>query len=223
MTELKGYIDSVYCGSGVDGDGLRIVVFFCGCNLRCGFCHNPETLYKRGEETTVKRLKEKCLRYRAYIRRGGVTLSGGEPFLQKEFCLALISALKSENIDVTIETNGKIADEELIASADSIILDVKNQESDDLRAYDEFLSICDSLGKPVVVTNVLIPELNGSAEKLDRIKRLRDEHGCVKRIKFLPFHKMCEEKYDGLDLKFPYSRYREPENEDLDFAYERIK
>ena len=36
-----GYIDSVYSGSGVDGKGLRCVVFFSGCILRCPFCHNP--------------------------------------------------------------------------------------------------------------------------------------------------------------------------------------
>ena len=48
-----GYIDSVYCGSGVDGRGLRCVVFFSGCNLRCPFCHNPETLYKQGTMTDI--------------------------------------------------------------------------------------------------------------------------------------------------------------------------
>ena len=114
----KGYIDSVYCGSGVDGKGLRCVVFFSGCNLRCPFCHNPETLYKQGIRTGVGELLEKLKRYRAYFRRGGVTLSGGEPFLQKEFCLALLRALKAENIHVCAETNGHIADGDFIAACD---------------------------------------------------------------------------------------------------------
>ena len=52
-----GYIDSVYCGSGVDGAGLRCVVFFSGCNLRCPFCHNPETLFKKGERTDAGSLR----------------------------------------------------------------------------------------------------------------------------------------------------------------------
>ena len=136
--KVKGYVDSIYCGSGVDGDGLRVVVFFCGCNLRCGFCHNPETLFKKGREVTVDEVVQRCLRYRGYIRRGGVTLSGGEPFLQKAFCLALISELKRENVNVAIETNGKITDEDLIKAADSFIVDVKNQETDDLSGISKY-------------------------------------------------------------------------------------
>ena len=60
MTVCNGFIDSVYCGSGVDGKGLRVVVFLCGCNLRCKFCHNPETLYKKGNEVTAEEVYEKC-------------------------------------------------------------------------------------------------------------------------------------------------------------------
>ena len=92
-----GYIDSVYCGSGVDGKGLRCVVFFAGCNLRCPFCHNPETLFKRGTMSDIDALLERLKRYRGYFRRGGVTLSGGEPFLQKDFCLALAKAPLAES------------------------------------------------------------------------------------------------------------------------------
>lgn len=225
MTEsdgkVKGYVDSIYCGSGVDGDGLRVVVFFCGCNLRCGFCHNPETLFKKGREVTVDEVVQRCLRYRGYIRRGGVTLSGGEPFLQKAFCLALISELKRENVNVAIETNGKITDEDLIKAADSFIVDVKNQETDDLSTYEEFLSVCERENKSVTLTNVLIPEVNG--DKTTELKTLKDAHVCVKRIKFLPFHKMCEEKYDAIGQPFLYKKYREAENEDLDKAYDSVK
>ena len=46
----KARIDSVYNGSAVDGKGLRCVVFFTGCNMRCGFCHNPETWTEKGNE-----------------------------------------------------------------------------------------------------------------------------------------------------------------------------
>ena len=72
MTEsdgkVKGYVDSIYCGSGVDGDGLRVVVFFCGCNLRCGFCHNPETLFKKGREVTAVTFGAAALLFRAESR-----------------------------------------------------------------------------------------------------------------------------------------------------------
>lgn len=215
MAECKGFIDSVYCGSGVDGNGLRVVIFFSGCNLRCGFCHNPETLYKKGSEVTADELYRKCLRYRGYIKRGGVTLSGGEPFIQKDFCLELIKLLHSANIDVIIETNGHIADGDLIAAADSFIVDVKNQETNGVGVYETFLSTCDELGKPVVLTNVIVPQKNGSLEKFAEVQKLK-KHSCVLRIKPLPFHKMCEEKYENLHIEFPYSLYREAESADLE-------
>ena len=208
MAECKGFIDSIYCGSGVDGDGLRVVVFLSGCNLRCGFCHNPETLYKKGTEVTPKQVYESCLRYRGYIKRGGVTLSGGEPFIQKEFCSELIKLLHSADIDVIIETNGHIADKELIAAANSFLVDVKNQETDDVSVYERFLESCDDLKKKVVLTNVIVPELNSADKKKSLIERLA-KHKSVERIKYLPFHKMCEEKYENLGIEFPYAKYSE--------------
>ena len=116
-----GYIDSVYSGSGVDGKGLRCVVFFSGCNLRCPFCHNPETLYKQGKKTSSDELTQNLMRYKGYFRRGGVTVSGGEPFLQKEFFLVLARSLREKGIHVCAETNGHIADAELIAACDAIL------------------------------------------------------------------------------------------------------
>lgn len=77
LWNTAGSIDSVYCGSGVDGKGLRCVVFFSGCNLRCPFCHNPETLFKGGEQIRAGELAERLMKYKPYFRRGGVTLSGG--------------------------------------------------------------------------------------------------------------------------------------------------
>ena len=133
----------------------------------------------------------------------------------------MVAELKRENVNVAIETNGKITDEDLIKAADSFIVDVKNQETDDLSAYEEFLSVCGRENKSVTLTNVLIPEVNGG--KTTELKTLKDAHGCVKRIKFLPFHKMCEEKYDAIGQPFLYKKYREAENEDLDKAYDSVK
>ena len=61
---LYGYIESVYSGSGVDGKGLRVVVFFSGCNLRCPFCHTPETLFRQGEEYSIDKIVAKIKRYK---------------------------------------------------------------------------------------------------------------------------------------------------------------
>ena len=213
---VTGYIDSVYCGSGVDGKGLRCVVFFSGCNLRCPFCHNPETLYKRGREVTAEALFAKLLRYKPYFRKGGVTLSGGEPFLQKDFLLALVRMLKEEGIHVVAETNGQIADDDIVRALDGVIVDVKNQESDDLTVYREFLNRCDEVSCPYTVTNVLVPGKNDTEQKLMPIAALMK--GRKTHVKFLPFRKLCEEKYRELGIPFAYGHLREGEQEDLEKA-----
>ena len=217
MTPCKGYIDSVYSGSAVDGEGLRCVVFLSGCNLRCGFCHNPETLYKKGSETDADELLKRILRYKAYIKKGGVTLSGGEPFIQKKFVLELCRLLRSEGINVCVETNGHIADGELIAAADSFIVDVKNQEKSNVIVYREFISAATALSKPIRLTNVIVPTVNDSEERMAEVKSIADmiPEDLFRGVKLLPFHKLCVNKYERLGLSFPYAHYRECEREDI--------
>lgn len=215
MAECNGRVESIYCGSGVDGKGLRVVVFLGGCNLRCPFCHNPETLYRPCAETNASAVVERCLRYRGYIRRGGVTLSGGEPFFQPEFALAIMRGLKREGINVAVETNGYIVNREIIGVADSFIVDVKNQISDDLSPYEKFLSECDRAGKEVCLTNVLVPGVNDGKAKIAALKEIKKSHPCVCGFKFLPFHKMCERKYAQLGIAFPFARHREAELGDV--------
>lgn len=212
--DVTGYIDSVYCGSGVDGPGLRCVVFVNGCNLRCPFCHNPETLVKRGTMSDINALKARLLRYRGYFRRGGVTVSGGEPFLQKEFTLALVRALAAEGVRCCIETNGHIADEQLIAAAD-IVVDIKNQQTDDLSVYERFFEACLRQGKTPRLTNVLVPGVNDGKEKIAALVRLSGRYFPGSHIRFLPFRKLCAEKYENLGIPFPFAAYREAEEKDI--------
>ncbi len=219
MEKCKARIDSLYNGSAVDGKGLRCVVFFTGCNMRCGFCHNPETWTEKGIEITLSELVSRIKRYKSYIKNGGVTLSGGEPFLQACFCKQLIAALHQENISVVIETNGLICDAELIAACDGIRLDIKNQEQEINPKVFEFLDICQEKDKFVTMTNVLVPTLNDAEERLQTLKGIKDKYSCIKEVKFLAFRKLCESKYDRLNKPFPYEKYREGNKVDLLRAY----
>ena len=116
------------------------------------------------------------------------------------------------------ETNGHICDEELIAAGE-IVCDVKNQESDDLSAYAKFFAACVRQGKVPQVTNVLVPGKNDSAEKLRALARLEKEYFPQGKIKFLPFRKLCGDKYKELGVPFPYAAVREAEEEDVERAY----
>ena len=80
-------IAGIIQGSIVDGPGLRFTVFVQGCPHRCPGCHNPETHdASAGEEISVDELARRMASDPA---ASGLTLSGGEPFLQAAQCAAL--------------------------------------------------------------------------------------------------------------------------------------
>ena len=64
---MKGFIFDIERGSYVDGPGIRTTVFFKGCNLRCAWCHNPESqspkpqmMFYKNKCTGCGKCKEKC-------------------------------------------------------------------------------------------------------------------------------------------------------------------
>ena len=104
---MKSSIDSIETFSTVDWPGIRTVVFFNECKVRCIYCHNPEKWCKRDENHTVSELVEKILKNKEYFGdTGGVTFSGGEPLLQNEYLINVCENLKKENIHIAIETSG---------------------------------------------------------------------------------------------------------------------
>ena len=226
MTVYKAKIDSFYHGSTLDGDGLRSVVFFSGCNLRCGFCHNPETLFASGTDYTLEEVLNRLMRYKSYYTRGGVTLSGGEPFLQADFCIKLCEELKNLGISVIAETNGFIADERLISLLDGVRLDVKNQNGENgeklISRYKPFLKLCEKHGTNVNLTNVLIPLVNDGEENAKSLNELKKAFDFCQDFKLLPFRKLCEDKYARLNKEFPYKNYSEATKEDIDNFYNKL-
>ncbi|MCL6610803.1 MAG: anaerobic ribonucleoside-triphosphate reductase activating protein [Peptococcaceae bacterium] len=86
----------------VDGPGLRFVVFAQGCPHRCRGCHNPETWDPAGgREVTVGELLDQ-IRSNPLLR--GVTLSGGDPFMQAVPLAELARGVKEMGKDVITYT-----------------------------------------------------------------------------------------------------------------------
>jgi pyruvate-formate lyase-activating enzyme len=106
---MLGRIHSLESFGAVDGPGIRYVVFFQGCPLRCIYCHNPDTWpIESGQEMSVEELVDRIRPYHPFLRNGGVTLTGGEPLLQSGFVLELTRALHQEGLHVAIDTAGSI-------------------------------------------------------------------------------------------------------------------
>ncbi|MBR2916189.1 MAG: 4Fe-4S cluster-binding domain-containing protein, partial [Clostridia bacterium] len=105
---LRGRIHSIETMAAVDGPGLRFAVFFQGCPQRCIYCHNPDTWnVLGGEEMTAEEIIKKAIRYKPYFdETGGITATGGEPFMQSEFLAELLKKCKEENIHTAVDTCG---------------------------------------------------------------------------------------------------------------------
>ena len=131
-----GYVHSLESFGLVDGPGVRFVVFLQGCALRCKYCHNPETWAEGGEEWTVEKLFQRVYRYRNYWgKKGGITVSGGEPLRQMEFLTAFFELARSKGVHTALDTAGQpfrpddpayLADfDRLMANTSLVILDLK--------------------------------------------------------------------------------------------------
>ena len=212
-------IDSFYHGSAVDGEGLRSVVFFSGCNLKCTFCHNPETLYGTGREITLEEAENVIKRYVPYLKKGGVTFSGGEPFLQAEFCADFAEKIHLAGLNVIAETNGTITDERLISLLDGIRLDIKNQNGENgsilIKRYSPFLECCRKYNKDVLLTNVICPKVNDGEKSIFALAELKNYFSFCRGVEFLGFTKLCEEKYFKLKINFPYQNISEATADDI--------
>ena len=130
---MEGYIHSVETYGTLDGPGIRYVVFMQGCALRCKYCHNPDTWQlQAGNKTTVQELMEDILKYKNFIKSGGVTLSGGEPLLQPDYAAEVLKECRKHGIHTAIDTSGElplITCRHAIDEADLVLLDIKSIDS----------------------------------------------------------------------------------------------
>ena len=223
---MQGHINSIQSLGTLDGPGIRYVIFFQGCNLRCGCCHNPDTWnINEGKIISAEELINNAKRYKEYFKNsGGITISGGEPLLQAEFAKEIFELAHKENINTCLDTSGSILNEhvkELLDVTDYVLLDIKYASNDlylkhvgcNLDKVVEFLSYLNKLNKPTVIRQVIIPSLNDSIEDVLKLKEIISNYSCVKKIELLPFKKICQSKYDNLNIEFPFKDLETPSKE----------
>ncbi len=234
--ECLGKIHSLQSMGTVDGPGVRYIVFLQGCNLRCGYCHNPDTRYGDGSKTyTAGKIIKKVIRFKEYFGNdGGITLSGGEPLLQPEFAAALFTLAHENGINTCIDTSGSILNDrikELLNHTDRVLLDIKFTSDElykvhigcSMSAPLEFLKYLDEKGIPTTVRQVIVPTLNDTEENIKALKRITDAHKCIDKTELLPFRKLCQTKYDALALPFPLGHLPEPTRERMKELEEMLR
>lgn len=107
----------------VDGPGIRFVIFTQGCPHKCIGCHNPQTHdFNMGRYESIDKLAQKIDENPLL---SGITLSGGEPFLQPLELVKLIEKIKNKNLNVITYTG--FTYEELIQSKNKNVLELLNK------------------------------------------------------------------------------------------------
>ncbi len=239
MTENKaliGRVHSIQSMGTLDGPGVRFVVFVQGCPLRCKCCHNPDTWDNDGgKEYTPEELVKKALRYREYFGdEGGITVSGGEPLLQAEFVSELFRFCHEEGINTCLDTSGCLMNDsvkKLLSYTDRVLLDVKYTTDEDYRenvgcgidGVIEFLRYLEEKKIPTTLRQVIIPTVNDSEEQVRSLKSIAHSHKNVDKVELLPFRKICQVKYDGLGIQFPFSHIPEPDRAKMKALEQIIK
>lgn len=199
-----------------DGPGLRLVVFLQGCNFRCAYCANPDTIDLKGEaqETTLDHIVEMAVSQKPFFgKRGGITFSGGEPTLQAAALVPLFKRLKEQGIHICLDTNGSIwneAVEELLQLTDLVLLDVKEFDASQHRLLTErsneqtlrTAAWLEAHDRPFWMRYVLVP---GYSDRAEHIRALGEHFGRYKqlqRIEILPYHTLGVHKYEALGWEY---------------------
>ena len=239
---MTGRVHSIESFGLVDGPGVRSVVFLKGCNLRCRYCHNPDTWTKEGgEEWEAEGLFQKLYRFKPYWKnKGGITVSGGEAMLQMEFVTDLFSIAKEHQVHTALDTSGGPfrtdpdyleSFQKLMDVTDLFILDMKEMDPErhkaltgqDNRNILEFSRYLSAHKKPMWIRHVLVPGLTDSRESLEALYDFIRELKSVERVEILPYHTMGVHKWEALGIPYSLKNVLPPTEEEVRRAEEILR
>lgn len=219
----------------VDGPGVRSIVFLSGCNLRCKYCHNPDTWTLQNCKLTLtpEDVVAKLIRFKEYFGSdGGVTISGGEPLLQIEFVTEVFKLLKQNGINTCLDTAGVGNDlapeyllklDNLFKVTDLILLDVKHFTKEgykkvtgkDISSFNVFLKAVQTSNLPLWIRHVIVPTLTDGIEHVLELKKYLQNIKNIKRIELLPYHLLGVEKYKKLNIKYSLEGINPPSDQQM--------
>jgi len=146
-----------------------------------------------------------------------------------------LKALKEEGIHVALDTSGigknNMNYESLLKYIDLVLLDIKHYSKkgfhemtgrDNSNLY-AFIKDLNSSNAKVWVRNVIVETINDTEEYIEKFKKFTDQIKNVDKIELLPFHKMCNSKYEALDYTFPLKDYSETSQEKIDYLEKKLK
>lgn len=215
-----------------DGPGIRLVVFLQGCNFRCLYCANPDTIDPCGESrpTAPEEILKMAVSQRPFFgKKGGITFSGGEPTFQAKALLPLFRQLKAEGIHICLDSNGGIWNEavrELLQLTDLVLLDVKEFNDERHRRLTSRSNVqtlrtaawLEENGRPFWLRYVLVPGYSAFREDIKALGQHFADYRRIERVEILPYHTLGVHKYEAMQLDYRLTDVRPNTPEQLDEA-----
>lgn len=199
-----------------DGPGIRLVVFLQGCNFRCLYCANPDTIDAKGEskETAPEEILKMAVSQKPFFgKKGGITFSGGEPTFQAKALVPLFRMLKEAGIHICVDTNGGIWNEdvkELLSLADLVLLDVKEFNDERHKALTsrsnaqtlKTAAWLEENQKPFWLRYVLVQKYSYFKEDIEALCEHFKNYRMIERVEILPYHTLGVHKYEAMKMDY---------------------
>lgn len=214
-----------------EGPGIRLVLFLQGCNFRCAYCHNPDTInLLGGKDYSIEQITNLLEEQRPYFASGGgLSVSGGEPLLQAKKLLLLFAEVKRLGFNTALDTNGSIWTPDarkLIALADLVIFDIKQIDGEKHReltgasnlAVLENIQEHDQLGKPFWIRYVLVPGWTDQESDLEGLGSYCANLKNLSKLEILPYHQLGVYKYQELGTPYRLNNVPVASTKDLERA-----
>ena len=212
---LSGKVHSIETMGLVDGPGIRTVIFMQGCSLRCSYCHNPDTWSCCSkEEYTPEKLFDIISRYKPFYKTsgGGVTLSGGDPLLQKDFITAFLKLCHESGIHTALDTSGFGIGgyDEILEYTDLVILDIKHiDEKEHIKltgqgrqGFLDFLEAVKKSKKTLWLRHVVVPGITDSRTHILKLADYINTIPNVQKVELLPYHTFGAGKYKQMGIEY---------------------
>ncbi len=218
---MNGNIHSTESFGTVDGPGIRYVIFFKGCPMRCAYCHNPDTWDPQGGEVRDSAdLIKDAVKYKSFMKNGGITATGGEPLMQLDFLIDLFEKAKEQDLHTCLDTSGIAFNpdnpdilakyDRLMEVTDLIMLDIKHidpeehikltkQPNDNIF---KFLAYADSKEKTIWIRHVIVPGITFIDSYLDQLGYYIGQFHSIKALDVLPYHDMGKVKYEKMGIDY---------------------
>ena len=237
----KGRIFNIQRFSIHDGPGIRTIVFFKGCFMRCAWCCNPEsqsyeiqTMVENGKQKTVGKdvtvaeIMPEILADGNYYWRsdGGVTLSGGEILGQPDFARDLLRACKENGLHTAVESTANAPYEnieKILPYLDLYLMDIKHMDSAKHKEFtgaanERILENAKKLaasGVELVIRTPVVPGFNDTAEEIRAIAKFAASLPGVREHHLLPYHRLGSDKYAGLGRNYSLKEILPPPPEKM--------